>query len=144
MNNKIFWKWFNDRLQEHFPDSKNHAQTHAQTHASRGGVDLSNLAQDFVRWGVFSNTSAAFALLERIDIDRNGKVSHREFVDVMTAHNEDLAETALLRKFIFSLKSKMDRERWADNKAAVSKKLHKMIQERKMAAAFVAQTSRQV
>jgi hypothetical protein len=130
----VFWKWFNDRLQEHFPATKNY------DYALEGGLDLSTLADDFVRYKVFSEKAAAYALLERVDIDRNGKVSYREFVASMTTHNDDLEETALLRKFIYSLKSDMQKKKRQDSKAAVTKKLHKMIQERKMAKEFISRS----
>jgi len=131
---EVFWKWFNDRLQVNFPSTKNYAL--------EGGLDLNTLAEDFVRYKVFSEKEAAFALLDRVDIDRNGKVSYREFVASMTAHNDDLEETALLRKFIYSLKSDMEKKKKQDSKAAVAKKLHKMIQERKLHAEFISQTKK--
>jgi hypothetical protein len=58
----------------------------------------------------------------------------------MTTHNDDLEETALLRKFIYSLKSDMQKKKRQDSKAAVTKKLHKMIQERKMAKEFISRS----
>jgi hypothetical protein len=126
---EIFWKWFTDRLQENFPTPKMYA-------LEGEDIDLNKLAEDFVRYGVFPDKKDAFALLERVDIDKNGKVSYREFVASMTADNDNLEETALLRKFIFSLKSGIEKKKRHENKEAATKKLHKMIQERKMAAAF--------
>jgi len=91
---------------------------------------------------VFPEKKDAFALLDRVDIDRNGKLSYREFVASMTAHNDNLEETALLRRFIFSLKSGMEKKKRQEGKDAVRKKLHKMIQERKMTAVLISQGRR--
>ena len=123
---QVFWKWFTVRLQENFPTNK--------LYAYEVDADLSALAEDFVKHGVFPDKKGAESLLERVNIDKNGKVSYREFVASMTADNFHLEETAHLRKFIYSLKSNMRKKKREEIKNLVTKKLHKMIQERKMAA----------
>ena len=127
---KVFWKWFTVRLQDNFPTPKSYAQ-------EGEALDLSSLADDFVRYGVFPDKKGAFALLDRVDIDRNGKVSKREFVASMTAVNDNLEEIAILREFLFSLKSNIEKKKRHDKKISVSNKLHKMIKERKMTALYL-------
>lgn len=127
---QVFWKWFTVRLEENFPTPKSYA-------LEGEALDLTSLADDFVRHGVYPDKKGAFTLLERVDIDRNGKVSKREFVASMTAANDNLEEVAILRKFVFTLKSGIEKQKRLDNKASVSNKLHKMIKERKMTALYL-------